>query len=546
MQEELERTRREVRDYLEAGEWLNASIAASHLAGLEPDNRENQELVRHIRKIAGTAEKVKGGARRGATARLEEIASALPELKELPSFQKLVESARYKSGKKGVVISLVVALIFVLACNLGGYKYLQAQPIYSDAQGEVIRAWLGIKKLNKPVDILLLGDSSCLNNLAPGAVADRLGGRVINLGNNAGSTLLMDAWMLSAYIGKYDAPRAVVVARTSIGYAMKHKIEFMTNPLLPWDYWDEYGAVPEWEDGEVRELFIQKYGILHSDADILRERLLKIWDLFDYGLNPRHISYNYSAGCPLLKQDMDISTRTPSMYFIKFCASEDSTNAIECMTRLARQYHFQLYFTLQAEWDEAVNAGLRSEYLNTQKKYLSQFTDETYVHVVEQLPRTLFTKEQMQSVNHLWHGSEKIYTEEIVNGITAIENDLTAEQAKNMELTSVSLDRDSYQAGDQPAITLSVTDPGDIEPTELKGSISCLVKPAGDIDGHWVARAPATGITLIGDEIKEISLSLTAGELGPGTYDLVVFLRQDVGSLSHETRIEMPGKIIVK
>ena len=43
----------------------------------------------------------------------------------------------------------------------------------------------------------------------------------------------------------------------------------------------------------------------------------------------------------------------------------------------------------------------------------------------------------MQNPNHLWHGSEKIYTEEIVNGITAIQNDLTAGQAKNMELTSV-------------------------------------------------------------------------------------------------------------
>ncbi len=180
------------------------------------------------------------------------------------------------------------------------------------------------------------------------------------------------------------------------------------------------------------------------------------------------------------------------------------------------------------------------------KNFFLSLPMSTYVHVVDQIPKTLFTNEQMQNTNHLWHGSEKIYTEEIVNGIAAIQNDLTAEQARNMELTSVSLDKDSYAPGDQPAITFSVTDPGDVEANVLKGSVSCLVKPTGDIDANWVARAPATAITLDGDEIKEISLQLTAGKLKAGTYDLVVFLRQDVGGLSHETRIEMAKKIIVK
>jgi hypothetical protein len=542
MQEELEKAYREVWSYLEAGEWLNAMVAASHLAGLDPANKENSALVKNVREITRIADKVKSGSRRGATARLEEIAHALPQVKELASFRSLLESARYTSSKKGIVISIIVAIIFALACNVVGYKYIQVQPIPSS----VTQAWLGVQKLHKPVDILLLGDSSCGANLVPGDVADRLGGRVINLGNTIGSSLLMDAWMLSAYTSEHGAPKAVVVARASLGYGFKHSIEFMANPLLPWDYWDTYGAVPDWQDGEIRELFITKYGVLYSDADVLRERLLNVWDLFNYSANPYGTSHSYSAGYKQPKEDMDINTRKPGFYFGKFYWSVDSTNAIKYMAGLARKYHFQLYFTLQAEWDEAVNAGLRTEYLAAQKKYLSQFTDPTYVHVIDQIPKTLFTNEQMQSVNHLWHGSEKIYTEEIVNGITAIQNNLTAEQAKNMELTSLSLDKDSFQPGDQPSITLSVTDPGDVELANLKGSVSCLVKPSGDIDANWIARAPATAITLDGDEIKEISLQLTAGKLEAGTYDLVVFLRQDVGSLSHETRIEIPNKINVK
>jgi hypothetical protein len=549
MQEELEKSYQQVWSYLEVGEWLDAVIAAGNLAGLDPDNREYITLAMYVREIAEIADRVKGGSRRGAGSRLEEIAHALPKLTELSSFRSLVASARYTSSKKGIVISIVVALIFVLASNLAGFQYIRAQPISSASHLVLNRDWLGIQKMDKLADIILLGDSSCLNNLAPGAVADRLGGKVINLGNNAGTSLLMDAWMLSAYIEKFGAPKAVVIARTSSSYSVGHKIEFMSDPPLPWAYWDNYGAVPNWKDGEVRQLLIQKYGVLYSDADVLRERLLNIWDLFDCSASkylPSMNNHSYLAGAPQEKEEMDIKTHTPAYYFGKFYPNVDSTNAIQCMVSLARKYHFQLYFTLQQEWDEAVKAGLRTENLAAEKKYLSRFIDETYVHIVEQLPKTLFTKEQMQNPNHLWHGSEKIYTEEIINGIAAIQNNLTAEQARNMELTSVSLDKDSYQPGEQPAITFNVTDPGDVEATVLNGGISFLVKPSGDIDANWVARAPATVLTLNGDEIKEISLQLTAGKLEAGTYDLVVFLRQDVGGLSHETRIEIPKKIVVK
>jgi len=546
MPEELEKAYTQVWSYLEAGEWLDAMIAAGNLAGLDPSNKKYLALARHTREITEIADKVKSGSRRAASAQLEEISHALPQLEELSSFRSLVASARYTSSKKGIVISIVVAILFALASNLVGYKYIQAQPISSDAQRTVIQGWLGIQKLTKPVDVLLLGDSTCGSNLTPGPVADRLGGKVINLGNTVGSSLLMDAWMLSAYIEKFGAPKTVVVSRSSLGYCFTHTVESMANPPLPWAYWDNYGAVPNWKDGEVRELFIAKYGVLYSDADNLRERLLKVWDLFNYSVKAKFPSHYYSAGYNLPKGDMDINAHTPSDYFGKFCYCVDATKAIECMASLAREYHFQLYFTLQAEWDEAVNAGLRSEHLAAQKKYLSRFTDETYVHIVEQLPKTLFTYEQMENPRHLWHGSEKIYTEEIVNGIIAIQNELTTGQARNMELNSVSLDKDSYAPEDQPAITLNVTDPGDVEATVLKGSVSCLIKPSGDIDANWVARAPNTAITLNGDEIKEINLPLTAGKLEAGTYDLVVFLRQDVGGLSHETRIEIPKKIIVK
>lgn len=546
VQEELEKIRRQVWRYLEGGEWLGAMLAAGQLNLLDPDNQESRALTANVHKINEIADEVKGGNKKGAAARLEDIARALPKLAELDSFKSLLGSVRNSGRKKGIFISIVVAFLVVMVFNLAGYEYIRVETIATEAQRTSMEAWQGIKDLNRPVDILLLGDSACRVDLAPGAIADRLGGDVINLGTTTETSFLSDAWMLSKYIEKFGVPKAVVVLRTSGGYVTSHDIEFLANIPLPWGFWNTYGLAPKWKKGETLQLLLQRYAVLYSDADVFQERLPKIWTLFDYNIVPRVPSHSYTAGITQSKELMDVSTHTPSFYFSGFHPSADTTDSIKYMVNLAQKYHFQLYFTLQCEWNEAVNAGLRDAHLAAQKTYLSQFVDDQNVFMVEQSPKTLFTKAQMQNPNHLWHGAEKIYTEEIVNAITEIQNNLTEKQAEPLGLDSVSLDKDSYQAGDQPIITLSVNDPGNHEPGGLTGSVSCLVKPSGDINGHWLARATAVNITLNGDDVKQVVLQLTAGKLEAGTFDLVVFLRQDVSNLSHETRIEIPKKILVK
>ena len=74
--------------------------------------------------------------------------------------------------------------------------------------------------------------------------------------------------------------------------------------------------------------------------------------------------------------------------------------------------------------------------------------------------------------------------------------------------------------------------------------MSCLAKPSGATDGYWVSRAPAAAFELEAGGKVDTDLELTVGEVDEaGIYDLVVFLRQDVGNLSNEVRVELPGYI---
>jgi hypothetical protein len=464
--------------------------------------------------------------------------------------KNLLQKFLHPKGSIGLAVVITVALILVLIADAAAYKYFENYPISNSAIRSVIEGWNTIEKaynFESSADILFLGDSTCIN-LTTGPFGDRLGGKVINFGNTAGSSMTMDAWMLSAYLEKHKIPKMVVVSRSTASYNMKPIIEFMANMPLEWGYWSRYGISPVWEPGEENKLFLTKYGVLYSNSDNLRSRLIKFWGLFkDYKIGIRPQSCYYVSNFEIEKEQMELGKPSPSGYFDKFQPSEDTTNAIKLMSDLARENRFQLYFTLQCEWVEAINAGLRNQQLNSQFNYLSQFTDPTFVHIIEQNPKTLFAKDQMQNPNHLWHGFERIYTEEIINSICSLQNRLVNNQQKSVNIKSINMDKSEYDTGEKPTVELSIVAQDTGSEGAIAGSVSGLLYPAGSTEAEWSARACAVPVKIGKDQEARVELAMNVGALKQaGSYNLVIFLRQDCDALSFETKFEYPNKLTVK
>ena len=459
-----------------------------------------------------------------------------------PDQRNRIYKISHPRGKQGLIITVSVALVLILLVNILAYFYLQTYPPYTNA----FRIWdsfSGIQSLDKRVDTLLLGDSSSGENLDVGAFSDRLGGQAFSLSIYGGMSVLTDAWLLSDYIQKFGPPHNVVFCILSDGYSATHTVELMAAPSLNWDYWDQLGVAPAWKDGELRNLFFTKYLVMYSYSDIFRGHLYKFWDLFDKTRDPMVPFNSYTLGDKSKQATMDITTRQPTSYFNEFNPSLDTTNAIQYMTDLARQQRFQLYFLFPPEWDEAVNAGLRQPILEAQVKYLSRFIDPTFVHIFRNASLT-FNRDQIQNQAHLRPGSDHVKTESDLSGIISIQNQLTAERSQPLKVDSLKLDRNIYLPEDVPTVKLTISNLGKAGVT---GSVSCLVKPSGETDGYWVKRAPASSFALEADGKLNLNLKLTVGDLEKaGVYDLVVFLRQDVGNLSNEIRVELPDKLVVE
>jgi hypothetical protein len=451
------------------------------------------------------------------------------------------------SSKSGIVVTFIMSIIVILIVDVGAYQYIKAQPPDTTAF-RTNRVLLGLET-DGPANTLLLGDSTCDVDLHNGPFADRLGGTALSLGTVSQTSFLLDAWFLADYVERFGAPENVIEVRASpSSYSITHSSEYMAAVPFSWNYWEHLGISPDWKSGEKAALFFTRYGVLYSDADTLKNRFIPPFDLFSHETQAKDTSgkgYIGTVTADTYRQTLDIEKRKPAILFQQFNPCEDTTIALRFMSDLARSKHFQLYFLFQPEWDEAVQAGLRADTLEAQINYLSQFIDPTYVHIVRDDSLT-FAKAQMASHNHLLPPAERIYTEMNVNIIAAIQNQLTAQQAIPLKLESATPDKSQYKTGDKPVITLKVSAQDGNSLADFKGNVSCLLKPAGSSDGEWVARASAVRMTLNDNGSQGITLTLSKGKIvDSGSYDLVVFLRQDVGNLSNETRVELKNITVV-
>ena len=433
---------------------------------------------------------------------------------------------------------LITCLAVVFAVNALLYFYLQWQPLKVSSTPDktwgyasaTLPAWRGIEHLEGPVDNIILGDSGALINLQCGIISDCLGGTTINLGNTGMSGLIMDGWMLKRYIDRFGPPRNVLLLRTNNSWEREHDTRFLAVLPFHWGFWDEFGLVPNWKPNELLDLYISKYLVIYSDADIIRDRLTDPASFFSQPYWSIGVTNEYDRGLranPALVEAA--TTDNNSEFFRRIVPSGESSKSLKFMYDLARQYHFQLYILQGPENDAMYQDQRRKDRVAMLQTYLSHFTDNQLIHLVPDAPLT-FSKMEMQNPNHLTPEAAGRYSQAIASSIIKIQDRLAQTKEPHPVVTEIIPERTLYLPEETPSVTIVLRNYTD---TEIKGTVYCLAKLTDTTDERWAVRSAAVDIKLGNLNRTTVKLLMDKGKMEEsGLYDVNLYYRTLSDNLS--------------
>lgn len=168
-------------------------------------------------------------------------------------------------------------LIGVLAVNEGARQVLR-RTTPNIGYALVPQKWRLLLERERPVEWLVVGDSSCNQGLDPELLARQLGGEALNLCTVASSLALDAAWMLDLHLERLGPPRGVALIHA---YHVWHRTlpPFATAHVpLPWGFWRELEPRLDPEAHWVLQSFLARYVPLLSENQSLKRLLMRPWD----------------------------------------------------------------------------------------------------------------------------------------------------------------------------------------------------------------------------------------------------------------------------
>jgi len=321
------------------------------------------------------------------------------------------------ASKSRISITLIGCLVFVLLANLGSIWLLR-----HFGEDLIARKWNILLGMHSPVDWLILGDSSGNQGVVPEILNKRLGVSSINLATHAGMGALDDAWMLGEYIRKFGPPRSVLIVHSYDSWPLSGNPSTWAKVPFEWGYWDHVDPALHPDPGQIGLMFLDRYVPLYSRAksiaDILKPPLKSRsegnrWqkDGFMVASEPYigFVLYNF--------QEEQKIVRTH-----KFRMAPLNVEALQRVRSLAEEYGFDVFIANGPLFEGLVADKEFQKYFSHVVSYLDDFVSHSArLHYISRSPMA-FAVDQMQSVDHLIYPAARMYTDNLVTEIIALQH----------------------------------------------------------------------------------------------------------------------------
>ncbi len=319
---------------------------------------------------------------------------------------------------RDVIAMIGGVLLVVLLLNGAVLWYLQA---WSPNVGyRLISAkWKLLLGLERPVEWLVLGDSTGNQGVVPAVLRERLGVRAVNLCTIASLLAVGDVWMLETYIHRHGSPRAVLIVHA---YDMWERDLDAMEPVimkipLAWGFWERmepriaFGPRQQWS------LLLSRYLPLYADNRSLPLVFKYPWRLLRDTFHLEDDGYMPVDDANLEGVTRDFEAHLAALRQRAFRLSPINHLALARLRELAEQHGFEVYMVDSPVYDRLHVSVEFQAYFRQVRQMLADFAAMSpRIHYLEGVPR-VFPADRMVNADHLVHTASMEYTQRVVDAI---------------------------------------------------------------------------------------------------------------------------------
>ncbi len=322
-----------------------------------------------------------------------------------------------RTALRRLALTVACALLVVVVANAIAGRLLDA---HTTNKGYFLihEKWRLLEdEATKPVDWLLLGDSSCNQGLDPAALTERLGGTALNLCTVADLLVVNDAWMLDRYIERFGPPKRVVVEHV---YDVWHrrlgadlKPEILAEVPQPWGFWRDREPKLRLSRAQKWSLGLARYVPLYSESATLQSWLREPSRFGrTFALDASGFMAHERSDVRQVKQD----TRNHLRFLKgrKFAISRENQRALDRIAALSDEHGFDVFLVATSPvYEELAKSEDYKRYTGDIVRTLENHArGHSRVHVVLKRP-VPFPARDMENADHLTAKAAKRYTQRV-------------------------------------------------------------------------------------------------------------------------------------
>lgn len=195
--------------------------------------------------------------------------------------KKLAKEAVGVTRRRSVFAAFVMPIVVVLCVNFAVVPWNINHPL-NHSLHLLVQKWNTVRTLDEKQDILIFGDSSCLNGVNAKQLGNSIGLRAWNHALFADCLLLNPAWMLAESIERHGAPRAAMIVVTyDIWHRHANPNLFGHHPL-PWRFWNESQTQYSFDLTMTLHMALYRFFPLYNDFANLANLVKYPWYASEY------------------------------------------------------------------------------------------------------------------------------------------------------------------------------------------------------------------------------------------------------------------------